>query len=100
MMTDYIKDWVKCKCNKIQNELGSAFFEQHILIVKEYACRLADILGADQEIVEISSYLHDISAVMDINTLSQHSHLSAETAEFILKERSYDSDKIEVGTIG
>ncbi len=95
MITDYIRELVKGECNKTQNELGIAFFEQHILLVKEYACRLADILGADREIVELSSYLHDISAVIDISTLSRHSDLSAEVAESILKDKLLDSDKIE-----
>lgn len=95
MITDYVKEFVKHECNQKENVFGSAFFEQHIMIVKDYACRLADILGADREIVEISAYLHDISAVMDINTLSHHSELSSVTADAILKDKSYDSDKIE-----
>jgi uncharacterized protein len=95
MITDHIKELVKGECDKKQNELGSAFFEQHIMLVKEYACRLADILGADREIVELSSYLHDISAVIDISTLSRHSDLSAEAAEIMLKDMLYEPDRIE-----
>lgn len=95
MITDYIKEFVKNECNKTKNEFGGAFFEQHILVVKEYACKLADILGVDKEVVEISSYLHDISAVMDISTLSYHADQSAEIAESILRNKSFDFDKIE-----
>lgn len=95
MIAENIKELVKCECNKAQNVLGSEFFEQHILIVAEYACKLADLMGADREIVEISSYLHDISAVMDINTLSRHSDLSSEEAASILKDKMYDPVKIE-----
>jgi uncharacterized protein len=100
MITEDIKKLVECECSNVKNALGSSFFKQHILIVKEFACTLAEILGADREIVEISSYLHDISAVMDINTLSRHPDLSAETAELILKDKSYDPKKIkEVRTV-
>lgn len=96
MIAEYIKDLVKGECGKAQNELGKAFYGQHILVVKEYACRLAKLLGADSEVVELSSYLHDISAVMNINTLSNHADQSSEVAELILKDQRYDPKKLEL----
>ncbi len=96
MVTGDIRELIKLECNKTQNVFGSAFFDQHILIVKEYACRLAELLGADREIVEISAYLHDISAVRDISTINRHSDLGAEIAESILMEKSYDPYNIKL----
>lgn len=96
MITGDICKLIKLECNKTQNVFGSAFFDRHILIVKEYACTLAELLGADRETVEISAYLHDISAVRDISTISRHSDLSAEIAESILIEKSYDPYNIEI----
>ncbi len=37
MITDYVKELVESECGKTENELGTAFFEQHILIVRELA---------------------------------------------------------------
>jgi uncharacterized protein len=96
MIIGDIRDLILLECNKTQNVFGSAFFDQHILIVKEYACRLAELLGADRETVEISAYLHDISAVRDISTISRHSDLSAEIAGSILMEKSYNPCNIEI----
>ena len=96
MITRDIREWIKFECNKTQNVFGSAFFDQHLLTVKEYACRLAELLGADRETVEISAYLHDISAMRDISTISRHSDLSAEIAGSILMEKSYNPDNIEI----
>jgi uncharacterized protein len=58
--------------------------------------RLAELLGADRETVELSAYLHDISAVRAISTISRHAELSAEIAESILTERAYETLNVKI----
>lgn len=92
MITEYVCGYVKeCYSKSI---LGADMFEQHILVVHEYALKLAKILGADREIVELAAYLHDLSVVFDINTVNVHHIASAEYAEKVLMEQGYPNDKI------
>jgi putative nucleotidyltransferase with HDIG domain len=95
MISEDIKKMMQMECEKEQNEFGTAFFDQHILVVHDYACRLAEFLGADREAVELAAYLHDISAIQDFGNLARHAEISAETAEKILKDKSFNSEKIE-----
>lgn len=96
MVKDHMKELVRNECNHPDSVFGSAFFEQHILVVRDYASRLSEQLGADPEILEIASYLHDISAIRDINALPNHHVLSAEFAESVLMGEKYDARKIEI----
>jgi uncharacterized protein len=63
--------------------------------VVEYGETLAGILSADNEIVELSAYLHDIAAVCDIRLLAQHNTLSADFAKRILSGKNYPLEKTE-----
>lgn len=95
MIINKIREYVQAECKSSNNAFGDAFFSQHILIVSEYAKRLANLLNADREVVEISAFLHDISAIQDFNTLSRHPAAGSEIAEGFLKKLSYDSNKID-----
>jgi uncharacterized protein len=96
MITGLIKEMVEKECNRPQNVLDTAFFKEHILIVRDYACKLAEKLGADQEVVELSAYLHDLSVVRDYNSISNHAIISADIAELALKNELYDLDKAKM----
>lgn len=76
-------------CKSGDNRFGAAFYEQHILLNEKYAHRLADILNADKEILSLAAYLHDIAAISDFSTLSEHHLAGAEKAGKILRDKGY-----------
>ena len=63
MITETVREYVLDACKGSSNAFGPAFFEQHLLVVREYSGRLAQALGAEAEIVELAAWLHDIAAV-------------------------------------
>ncbi len=67
--------------------------DNHILYVVRYSKQLAQQLGADEEIVEIAAWLHDIKKLTGEKE-DHHIH-GAEEAETILKELNYPLEKIE-----
>jgi len=89
-----IRSYAAEQCRRESNALSPAFFEEHILPVADYGVRLARQLGADPEIVEISAYLHDISAVVDLRSMPEHPRLSAEASGSLLAQMAYPSDSI------
>ena len=68
-MISKIKETVLNGCKKKENKLGESFFDQHLMIVVYYGKELGEYLNADLEIIELSAYLHDISAIHDFKTL-------------------------------
>ncbi len=91
-----VQKYVKDACAKSENVFGTAFFEQHLQIVAEYGSKLADKIGGDKEIIQLAAYLHDISAVENINTLPNHAILSGELAQNILTDYGYPQAKIDI----
>jgi putative nucleotidyltransferase with HDIG domain len=92
MNTDIIHKYVMEACkNRV---LGTDFFDQHILVVVNFADQLAENLGADREIVNLSAYLHDIAAVLDFNNRKNHPITGADLAEQILSRNNYPPEKI------
>ncbi len=57
-MNEKIKEIVRKEC---ENDDWS--WDYHMLSVVKYANLLAERLGADKEIVEISAWLHDITRI-------------------------------------
>ena len=95
MIEQIIHNYVKNACEKPDNVLTKYFFKEHISIVVEYSKKLCDILKADKEIVSLSAYLHDISAVLDFKTVATHNFNSAEIAKDVLSQNNYSKDKID-----
>jgi uncharacterized protein len=95
MITAVVREYVQKACQAPENAFGPQFFDQHVCVVADYAVRLAARLGADKETVEIASYLHDISAVLDLKTLPQHPQLSADAAVKFLGENGYPQERIQ-----
>jgi uncharacterized protein len=89
-----VRAYVHEQCQRENNLLSPAFFDQHILPVAEYGEQLARQLGADREIVGIAAYLHDISAVQDIHTIPDHPRLGAEIAAGLLAQWSCPPSQI------
>lgn len=95
MIVDAVKEYVTGECSSSRNAFGSAFFEQHVLVVREYSALLAKALGADAEIVELAAYLHDMGAVSDFAALSRHPAAGAEIAQKVLQEQGYPAERTE-----
>ncbi len=95
MITDMVREYVLKECGSRKNAFGTAFFDQHLLVVREYSGELAKVLNADAEIVELAAYLHDIAAIQDPATLPRHPVAGAEIAHRILKENGYPAERID-----
>ena len=68
------------------------FFEHHIKYVVDFAVKLAKKYGANQEIVVIAAYLHDIGL---INSSAQdHQPLGVERSRKMLEEMDYKPEFI------
>lgn len=95
MLLETIREYVYTECCRPQNAFGEAFYADHILVVRDYALRLAEILGADPEIVTLAAYLHDIAAVQDFASVPRHHLLGAEIARELLLRQDYPPERIE-----
>jgi uncharacterized protein len=99
MIVEDMRGLVLEACGDPANVLSPGFFHDHVLVVAAYAAALAPRLGADTEVVELASYLHDLSAVRDFSTLSHHAATSAALARTLLQERGYPAERATaVGT--
>lgn len=88
-MIDKIRKIVQKECLKKDNWS----WDYHIAPVVRYAKQLAKKLGADEEIVEISALLHDITRLKGD---SENHHISGPIeAERILRELKYPQEKID-----
>lgn len=87
-----VREFVKKECEKP----GAGFvgcFDNHFKHVVGYARELARREKADEEIVEIAAWLHDIGSVK--HEYKKHHLVGAEIAEDLLKNLKYPQDKIE-----
>ena len=66
----------------------------HIKAVVDNAVMLAKQFGADEEIVIIAAWLHDIASITDYNLYEEHHIHGAEMAKEILETYDYDKEKI------
>ena len=81
------------RCQKPANKFGMGCYD-HIAAVVKNASFLAEHYGADQEVVMIAAWLHDIASVTDYSLYEQHHIHGAEIAYDILMEYHYDEQKI------
>ncbi|SKC82167.1 HD domain-containing protein [Maledivibacter halophilus] len=90
-----IEKEVEDKCKEENNVFGYGIWSHHILSVVKYAKLLAEEIGADIEIVEIASLLHDYAGIKDYTKHEKHHIYGALEAEMMLKKFNYPNDKIE-----
>lgn len=90
-IVEQVRKFVEEECKK--NNLGEEILINHIIPVVKYSKELAEKLGSDLEIVEISAWMHDMGSV--IYKREDHHITGAEIAEKKLKELNYSEDKIE-----
>lgn len=87
-MIEKVKEIVKKECEK-----DNWSWDYHMVSVVKYANQLAEKLGADKEIVEISAWLHDITRLKGD---PENHHISGPIeAEKILRELGYPQAKID-----
>ena len=82
-------------CKSDKNVFGYGMWSHHVKPMVQIAKELARNYGADIEIVEIASLLHDLAAIKDESKRKEHHIYGAEEAEKILKSYDYPEDRIE-----
>lgn len=92
-MIEEIRKFVEEESRKPTAKYGYEPYQFHLVPMRDYAVRLAIKLNADEEIVEISAWMHDIGSI--IYGRENHHITGAEIAEKKLKELSYPLEKIE-----
>jgi len=92
-ITQNIRQFVEEECKKPTSKYGYEPFTDHFVPVVKYVKKMANELDADEEILEISAWLHDIGSI--IKGRKDHHLTSAKIAEEKLRELNYPEDKIE-----
>lgn len=90
---DYLQSEIKRRCELSSNFFGMGCF-YHIKAVVDNAVMLAKQFGADEEIVIIAAWLHDVASITDYNLYEEHHMHGAEMAKEILEKFDYDKEKI------
>lgn len=94
-IVEIIKEELLKRCNESKDSDGFDFWEDHIKYVVINAVDLAKKYGADVEIVELGSLLHDIAMPSNIGPREEHHIYGAKIAEELLTKYNYPQDKIE-----
>lgn len=90
---EYLQNEIYSRCRKPSNKFGMGCY-YHIEAVVRNSEILAQKYGADKEVVMIAAWLHDIASITDYDLYEDHHIHSAEIADDILSELSYDKSKI------
>ena len=80
-IVEIIKEELLKRCNESKDSDGFDFWEDHIKYVVINAVDLAKKYGADVEIVELGSLLHDIAMPSNIGPREEHHIYGAKIAE-------------------
>lgn len=87
-----IRQFVENECKKPTSKYGFEPYIEHFIPTVKYSKDLAYKLGANEEIVEISAWIHDIGSIMVGR--KDHHITGAKIAEEKLKEFGYPEEKI------
>ena len=96
MRTDiinYLEKEIYKRASVPSNKFGIGCY-YHIEAVVKNAQILAQKFGADEEIVIIAAWLHDIASITDYSLYEMHHIHGANIAENILKQFNYEEEKI------
>ena len=96
-IVDLIKEEVINLCSIYKEESIDKydFWNEHIKYVYEEAIRLAELYGADYEIVSLGALLHDIALIKKVGDRKDHHINGSKIAEQLLKEYGYATYKID-----
>lgn len=92
---EYLEKEIKSRCESENNFFGMGCY-YHIRSVVRNAAYLAQQYGADEEVVVIAAWLHDIASVTDYSLYEEHHIHGAKMAEEILRQFDYDENKVEL----
>ena len=92
---EYLKKEIYERSQGPGNKFGEGAY-YHIEAVAKNGELLAKKFGADEEVVIIASWLHDIASITDIDLYEMHHIHGASIAEEILTKLNYDKDKINL----
>lgn len=81
--------------DKTQNCQIGQTWEFHLLPVIKNACMLAEIYGADKDVVELASIFHDYADLLDFANRDIHHILGAELAEGILIQDGFSQEFVD-----
>ncbi len=90
-----IETLVEAACKEPTNHFGYGTWTYHITLVVRYSKIMAKKIGADGEIVEIASLLHDYASIKDYSLYEDHHSHGAKLAEEVLMKYNYPKNKIE-----
>lgn len=93
-ITNYLEKEIYKRANKPSNKFGIGCY-YHIEAVVKNAQILANKFNADEEIVIIAAWLHDIASITDYSLYEMHHIHGADIAEDILKQFNYEQKKIK-----
>ena len=93
-IVDFLEQEIKRRCASPSNFFGIGCY-YHIRAVVDNAKRLAKEYSADEEIVIIAGWLHDIASITSIELYEQHHIYGAEISKRILSSFEYEEVKIE-----
>jgi len=95
-IVEKIKKIVEQACKKETNISGYRAWFDHVLPTAKYAKLLAKKIGADEEVVEIASLLHDYAGIVSKDMYPEHHTHGARLAGEILEKYHYPKEKIEM----
>lgn len=88
------RSFVLSECKKPESHYGLQPFDNHFVPMVRHALDLAKKYKADEEIVALAGWLHDIGSI--VNGRKDHHKTSANIAEEFLKKQNYPADRIKL----
>lgn len=82
-------------CAAPTNAFGYGIWSHHILSVLAFGKKLADVTGADLEIVELAALLHDYAGIKDVGLEPGHHRHGAALARELLTALGYPEARTE-----
>ncbi len=92
-IVEEIRKFVESESKKPTSKYGYEPYQFHFIPMVKFAQELAEMLGADKEIISIAGWMHDIGAVMEGR--ENHHIYGAKIAEQKLRELNYPEDRIK-----
>lgn len=89
-----IRKFVEEECRKPTNSYGYELHKNHIVLVENYAKKLAKKTGVDEEVIILAALLHDVGSA--VSGREDHQITGVNIAEEKLKEFNYPKEKIEI----
>ena len=81
--------------DKTQNCQIGQTWKYHLMPVVKNALMLAEIYGADKDVVEVAAIFHDCADLIDFANRENHHIIGAELAEKILLEDGFEKEFVE-----